>query len=108
MGFFQIVGIEYLEGKLFIGAETFKEMRPIIKNDSSGANIHMVLIGHCDWADGMAPGRICRDSPYVMNYACHGGYRPAVYPGGSGGEPGLGPLGLAFTATHEIGHNLGI
>ena len=74
-----------------------------MKNDASGANLHLVLIKHCGEADGAAWGKICQPTlgvPYVMSYVCHGGWKKAVGALSSN-------RGLAFVSTHEIGHNLG-
>ena len=66
-------------------------LKPDLRNDNSGANVHLAFVNHCGggWA-GL--GSLCGDIPMAVNCV----------------NDWLSPLQFSEIVTHEIGHVLGM
>ena len=64
--FLQLVEIEYMQDKNFIGdsAQSLIEMRPVIENDNSSANIHLAFLNHCHGGRAYL-SQICKPSRHL-------------------------------------------
>ena len=82
-----------MEGKQFPSSwKALKEMKSIIASDNSSANIHSVFMGKCKVGGSAFNPGLCK-SNHNVNVNCHNYYKK--------------PTSMAFTVTHEMGHNLG-
>ena len=69
--------------------QSLKDMKPIIRHDKSGANVHVPLVNGCNGGRAYMPS-ICKATPVAL--CCLDTYTS---------------LGLGECITHEIGHVLG-
>ena len=81
-----------MEGHQFPDSKALHEMRSIIAADNSSADIHSFFMGKCK-VGGYAPRPGLCKSNHNVNVNCHNNYKK--------------PTSMAFTVTHEMGHNLG-
>ena len=71
-----MVEIEFMKGRHFLGdsLKSLKDMKPVIENDNSSANIHLAFLEHCGGGGRAYLSQICSPNghPLAVNCVRHG------------------------------------